>query len=315
MKKLILLALILTSIAVKAQPPVNARYVLFTGVTDSTLVPGVSNPAMGIEGTMYYNTQSDKFRCFGNGAWFDCFSGGGGGGGLVTADNGLSVNPAGNVRIGTHSLPGFVEDDGAVFSTDSLNMGVSHFWFMPDSVQIGNLTDLGEGPEPAYVLMKDGLLSGHTSTSSFQLQPGGNNTLRLFWGTAPLFSFGSTRLQFGSTSLTPGVRFFEIANGDLLQYTSRIGDDMAFQTMDGATGTQSTGDILIRTGSVTSGTGAVGDIEIRLGTQAGSGSGGTLQLDPASGFLTIINIPTADPCGSAPSGTVWSDSGVLKVCP
>src|SRR5690606_37009920 len=148
-----------------------------------------------------------------------------GGGGSVTADNGLNIDPAGNVRIGTQSLPGFVEDDGAVFSTDSLNMAVSHFWFMTDSVQIGNTVDLGEGPVSSYVLMKNGLVSGHTSTSSFELQPGGTNTMRLFWGTAPLFSFGSTRLQFGSSSLTPAVRFFEIANGDLLQYTSQIGSD------------------------------------------------------------------------------------------
>lgn len=238
-----------------------------------------------------------------------------GGGGGMTADNGLNVDPAGNIRIGTASLPGFVEDDGAVFSTDSLNIAGSHFWFMPDSVQIGNFADLGEGPVTAYLLMKGGLLSGHTPTSSFQLQPGGTNTMSIFWGTAPLFSFGSTRLRFGSASLAPAVRFFEVANGDLLQYTSSIGSDMAFQTMDGATGTESTGDILIRTGAVTSGTGAVGNIEIRLGSQAGSGSGGTLQLDPSTGFLTIVNIPTADPCGSAPTGTVWSDSGTLKVCP
>src|SRR5690606_17019799 len=71
------------------------------------------------------------------------------GGGSVTADNGLNIDPVGNVRIGTSNQPGQVLDEGAVFSTDSLNVGVSHFWFMPDSVQIGNLTDLGEGEEPA----------------------------------------------------------------------------------------------------------------------------------------------------------------------
>src|SRR5690606_27842605 len=132
--------------------------------------------------------------------------------------------------------------------------GVSHFWFMPDSVQIGNLTDLGEGEEPAYVLIKDGTVSAHTSTTELRLRKGGTNTMQVLFGGIPLYSFGSSLFRYGSSGLTPGTRLFEIANGSLLQFTSRIGDNMSFQTADGATGTESTGNILIRTGSVTSGT-------------------------------------------------------------
>src|SRR5690606_34726165 len=122
-----------------------------------------------------------------------------GGGGLATADNGLIVNPAGNVRIGTSAQPGEVLDEGAVFATDSLNVGVSHFWFMPDSVQIGNLTDLGEGEEPAYVLIKDGTVSAHTSTTELRLRKGGTNTMQVLFGGIPLYSFGSSLFRYGSS--------------------------------------------------------------------------------------------------------------------
>src|SRR5690606_33146529 len=126
----------------------------------------------------------------------------GGGGGFTTADNGLIANTPTNVRIGTSNQPGQVLDEGAVFSTDSLNVGVSHFWFMPDSVQIGNLTDLGEGDEPAYVLIKDGTVSAHTATTELRLRKGGTNTMQVLFGGIPLYSFGSSLFRYGSSGLT-----------------------------------------------------------------------------------------------------------------
>lgn len=32
-------------------------------------------------------------------------------------------------------------------------------------------------------------------------------------------------------------------------------------------------------------------------------------------YLVLKNIPTANPCGTAPSGTIWSNSNVLTICP
>lgn len=127
MKKFILFAFLITAIVCKAQPPGNFRYILFTGVTDSTTVPGVSNPLMGISGTMYYNTQSNKFRCFENGFWVDCFGGGGGGGGLVTASNMLSVSPAGNVISGgtaTHNTFNHLGNFGIQWSSPTTKLAL-----------------------------------------------------------------------------------------------------------------------------------------------------------------------------------------------
>src|SRR5690606_41177074 len=98
-------------------------------------------------------------------------------------------------------------------------------------------------------LIKDGTVSAHTSTTELRLRKGGTNTMQVLFGGIPLYSFGSSLFRYGSSGLTPGTRLFEIANGSLLQFTSRIGDNMSFQTADGATGTESTGNILIRTGS------------------------------------------------------------------
>lgn len=54
--------------------------VRFVNVTDSTVIR--NNP---INGTIYYNTQSNKFRVYENGAWHDLGSGSGGGSGTVTS--------------------------------------------------------------------------------------------------------------------------------------------------------------------------------------------------------------------------------------
>lgn len=135
MKKFILFAFLITAIVCKAQPPGNFRYILFTGVTDSTTIPGVSNPLMGISGTMYYNTQSNKFRCFENGFWVDCF-GSGGAGGITTASNGLTV-------VGSDV------QQGGVFNT-----GTTKFT-MPDGTILEYEVDLGVNAEGEFTFDSD----------------------------------------------------------------------------------------------------------------------------------------------------------------
>jgi hypothetical protein len=104
-----------------------------------------------------------------------------------------------------------------------------------------------------------------------------------------------------------------ITAGDGIIFPQAIGTDLSVQTQDGATGTQSTGFITLRTGNVTSGTGDVGDIEIRLGAQAGAGSPGNIQIDATTGEL-IFTITRTD-CTGAPSGAIANVSGVLNICP
>lgn len=51
---------------------------------------------------------------------------------------------------------------------------------------------------------------------------------------------------------------------------------------------------------------------------ATAGSSQNIYIIPTStgtSYVVIKNLPTATPCGSAPSGTLWNDSGTLKICP
>jgi len=74
------------------------------------------------------------------------------------------------------------------------------------------------------------------------------------------------------------------------------------------TGTTGGNDIQILSGG-TSGTGRTGNII--LTPQLSASSGGT----GATGWIVLQNLPTSTPCGTAPSGTLWSNAGVLTVCP
>lgn len=51
------------------------------------------DPATAIEGTMYYNQNSNKFRCYQNTTWTDCI--GAGGGGPIGSDTQVAFNDAG----------------------------------------------------------------------------------------------------------------------------------------------------------------------------------------------------------------------------
>lgn len=56
---------------------------------------------------------------------------------------------------------------------------------------------------------------------------------------------------------------------------------------------------------------------------SGSGNGGNLILlagtpnsgSGANGYVIMSNLPTSNPCGSAPSGTLWNNSNVINICP
>src|SRR5690606_36018534 len=68
--------------------------------------------------------------------------GGGGGGGLATADNGLSVNPAGNVRLGGSSLlqNTIVGGGSSIGTPRNLTLGASNDWLNQFSVNAGGTT-------------------------------------------------------------------------------------------------------------------------------------------------------------------------------
>lgn len=258
----------------------------------------------------------------------------GGGGGITTADNGLNVDPAGNVRIGTATLPGKVLDDGAVFSTDSLNMALSHFWFMPDSVQIGNLADLGEGYDPAYVLMKNGLLSGYgengvdlaSNNTKFRLNT--NATATLESGSVLTMNVSNPALVnlsatgSNATLIMQAENGFQIFDPEILVSGGGINEQLQIGRLNS---TRDDGIVRIYY------TGRTGGLE--LGLLAGgpfiqaTGDNRTFRVEAvgansnivvkagSGGFVIMEDLPTTDPCGSAPSGTVWDNSGVLSRCP
>ncbi len=53
------------------------------------------DPATAIEGSMYYNQNLNKFRCYENTAWTDCIGAGGGGGTPAGADTNIQFNDGG----------------------------------------------------------------------------------------------------------------------------------------------------------------------------------------------------------------------------
>jgi hypothetical protein len=65
------------------------------------------------------------------------------------------------------------------------------------------------------------------------------------------------------------------------------------------------------TTSIVSGEGAEGGRDGNIQIQLTSNG----PRNTSSGYFVITNLPTTNPCGTAPSGTVWRDGELLKICP
>lgn len=79
----------------------------------------------------------------------------------------------------------------------------------------------------------------------------------------------------------------------------------AFNLTNGGSATNDGQDFIVSPGDgITNGQG--GDITFNVGLGAGTGR---------DGYIIMPTIPTADPCATAPSGTIWDNSGTLSRCP
>lgn len=109
----------------------NTRFfdgkVIFIGASPITVPVLTADPGSASNGEMYYNSSSNKFRKYENGAWSDLGSGGGGGSGNVnkfTLDSTditnkfvtLSSSPSSPSNVILDIIGGIVQDYGVDFT-------------------------------------------------------------------------------------------------------------------------------------------------------------------------------------------------------
>lgn len=198
----------------------SARFYNADSLTVQTEVTGLDLMYDNV-GALYYNDDQDKFRIYYAHEWHDLISSGGGGGGLSTANNGVNVNPAGNVQLGGALVQSTIVDGLGTYNLQ-LNdfaaatfrsVGTMNISSTGDNVNIkaGNATtglgvnmDLaGTGPygTPNSILISSGDWDGQTTDFSYSA----------FSGLGVEISYGNTTgSSYGNIAL----------NGDLTVQTS-----------------------------------------------------------------------------------------------
>lgn len=150
-----------------------------------------------------------------------------------------------------------------------------------------------------------GSLDLSTPTVRVELQSGVDRVVMRNPGTSTSF------IRFDILNNDPEIM---LAGSTQSQVSAIAGNTFVVKTRNYAEGANNSGDLHLHTGDVLAG--KAGDISIKTGAVS-SGTNGNIILDARAGFIIInpVSLPTTNPCGSAPSGTVWSDSGTLKICP
>jgi trimeric autotransporter adhesin len=146
-----------------------------------------ADPTTGYNGASYYNTTSNKFRCYENGAWTDCIAAGGGGSG---------ASSVGAIDTGTYSANGgSIAGSVLYLQTASLS-------------QVG-LVSISAQTFNGVKTFDDGLVvtSGGINVSAGGLTVSGNTTLNnnLTVDTNTLF-VDSTSNRVGIGTVTPSAK-------------------------------------------------------------------------------------------------------------
>lgn len=143
-RHIIPIVLLLVSFSSFGQIWPSYKGVSLVNATDSTSVIATRSQ----NGSMYYNTQSGKFRVYENGVWKDMTGTGGAGGGLQAADNGLTQ--VGNVVEFGGTLTNLttgIDLDGNSFTITNGSPGTGTLSF---SNHGSNLIDLGNNGDAQY---------------------------------------------------------------------------------------------------------------------------------------------------------------------
>lgn len=177
-----------------------------------------------------------------------------------------------------------------------------------------------------YIRLAGGLPSGTGFTGTVMVNSGSVSN-----GTA--FQVYSTSNQTNLIGAYSGSStIFTIAKSGIMSLIAPSGTEgyMSFNVVNQNTISGTVSDATPIDLSLTGGTGGAsfnsGQGVSLLGGDAypvsGNGNGGNVTLSPGTprgtgtqGYVVLQNIPTASPCATAPSGTVWSNAGVLTICP
>lgn len=164
-------------------------------LTDSTSVTPIN-------GSIYYNTQSNKFRAYQAGAWYDLLGGGGGGGTITGATNGLSVYGS---NIGLGGTLRASPDTDIIPAVD----GTGYLQFGTFSNKIGTINLYGRNS--VSINASDGFVSTGITLNGVAGTASINAEDISFVGRSVFFPGTFSGLNTGSLAGDPST----LANGDL----------------------------------------------------------------------------------------------------
>lgn len=151
----------------------------------------------GSNGVMYYDSATNKFRCYQNGAWVDCIGSGGGGVTSVTGSNGVTASPTtGAVGV---SLTYSSKSCSAGYAIQSFNLGSSS---APTCVAVGGGVgdNLGNHTATQNLIMSNYQIMGGSDGRTVALNAG--NVIKLDWSPESVTGAYTTRFLVDSTDFS-----------------------------------------------------------------------------------------------------------------
>lgn len=239
-----------------------------------------SDPTNGTNGAMYYNTSTNSFRCYVNGAWSDCSGAQGSFIDLQASTPGTAQT--GHFNISGTGIASILQGTSSVLTPTldtataaTLNIGTAN----ATTVQIGNIT-LSSGTQNIAI--------GNNNTA------GGTTNVTI--GSGASAAGGTTALQ-AKTSIslsTNGVARGTFDNAGNLYFGNGVTAGAPSNFTISGTGSSTTavagGTVTIQGGNATTGNANGGNLTLSGGTGVGTGSNGLVVLTTPT-FSTTANDP------------------------
>jgi hypothetical protein len=238
----------------------GANIVLGTSDTTGTLLvidtkTGAGDPT-GVDGGMYYNSNSGKFRCYENSTWVDCIGVGGSGvttmaaigsspnaNGASISGSTLTLQPAngsfgGVVTTGTQTFGGAKTFNGNVTMGGDLTVDTNTLFVDSTNNAIGiGTTSIGttdgthrykiEVSESANYALATNVKNTSNGTSAYAEYRATNDIN----GTVE-FGIGGSGLTGGSGTLYGNRAYIISSNADGMTFNTELGGDILFATSD-----------------------------------------------------------------------------------